>query len=471
MRRHKIASLTIATTILALAILYSSVMQPTQTNSTHYTTTTQTPIVISTFPQLLSTSGTRIIDGQGNVILLRGVDVDGYAYKYSWATGALQPTDFDRIASWGFNVIRLEIAWDYIEPSPGHYNDSYLQNTVDQNIEWAERAGVYIILDLHQNCWSSYFTTCNGAASDGLPPWAVSAYTNTDSGRSQAMVSFWEGLGPNGTAVTESNPSMQDRLAMVWRHTAERYGNNAVIAGYDLFNEPLAYPELFLPHFPNFESVMLPQFYREVVDSIRTVDPSHICVWEGANSSLNRPNTVYSPHYPGVVSGSANQLSEYTGREALASDIERYVNQTVAWNVPMYIGEWAELSTATAVQQYIPDVLSILDHYQISSTWFTYGPTSFASGLLDQDRQQRTTLVQNLVRPYVRGSSSPEFTVMYDPAMRTLNLQLPAKTTVVVAIPRNYSIKAYTPGVQVVVYAGVMQITTGEGVSFQVEFA
>ena len=107
---------------------------------------------------LLRTNATQIVDQFGNVVVLRGVDLTGYEYVPPiLSVHPHYSSDYATIASWGFNVVRLPISWENLEPRPGQYNDSYLQNLVDHDIEWAKEYGVYVVLDMHQVCWSSHF--------------------------------------------------------------------------------------------------------------------------------------------------------------------------------------------------------------------------------------------------------------------------------------------------------------------------
>ena len=34
--------------------------------------------------------------------------------------------DYNRMKDWGFNVVRLPISWNYIEPEPEVYDENYL---------------------------------------------------------------------------------------------------------------------------------------------------------------------------------------------------------------------------------------------------------------------------------------------------------------------------------------------------------
>lgn len=67
----------------------------------------------------LWTNGTQIMDRNGSVVILRGVNLSGYEYVHpiQWTHWE---SDYATIASWGFNVVRLPISWENLEPKPGY---------------------------------------------------------------------------------------------------------------------------------------------------------------------------------------------------------------------------------------------------------------------------------------------------------------------------------------------------------------
>lgn len=110
----------------------------------------------------LKTDGRWITDEGGDLVLLRGADYMGM--EFGWFGHS--EDDFKRMESWGFNVVRLPIAWSYVEPIEGRYNDSYLEK-VDRVIAWCKNTHLYVILDMHQWNWAPKYQ------GNGLPDWAV----------------------------------------------------------------------------------------------------------------------------------------------------------------------------------------------------------------------------------------------------------------------------------------------------------
>jgi endoglycosylceramidase len=359
------------------------------------------------------------------------------------------------MASWGFNVVRLPIAWNFIEPEPGKYDETYFLRYVDRDVAWAKSLGMYIILDMHQYEWSPYFTYHDSWHTAGLPSWMVSAYPNTNTGQAQAKADFWNNLGPNGSVPSGTNPSMQDRFIQAWKYVAARYGQEDAVAAYDLFNEPSAdssdgrvclYPSATVCSRRRLLDT-LPNFLTRVVDAIRSVDSRHMIVWEPAwdiywaqaTSYVRRPNVVYSPHYPGYTWASTSTTRydrNATQLEALFKTM--VVDYAVAWNQPAFVGEWGILVEAANSAQYVHDFADLLDKYLISSTWWTYGRMSYGTALFDKTGNERTVLTAELIRPYLRVSSKPSSSSSFSPDMKEFRIDVEGPATVVVSLPSRY---------------------------------
>src|SRR6478672_11439749 len=125
----------------------------------------------------------QLVDSSGREVLLKGVNVDGLADYFredeqppyptapaAYAKGACpadDPTvegvdvcsyDFSQLAPLGYNVIRLNISWSLLEPAPGRIDGTYLRR-IAQVVGWAKRAGIYVVIDMHQDAWSKYLYT------------------------------------------------------------------------------------------------------------------------------------------------------------------------------------------------------------------------------------------------------------------------------------------------------------------------
>jgi endoglycosylceramidase len=184
----------------------------------------------------LTVSGTRFVDSGGREVILNGIN---YVCKDS-SLGYIIPdseSTFRHFREWGMNCIRLGIIWDGVEPSPGKYDEAYLDQVAGQ-VRWAEENGLYVMLDMHQDLFGVSF-------SDGAPAWA----TITD-GQPHATGSVWSDsyfISPAvqhafdnfwANAPAPDGIGVQDHYARMWQHIAKRFADTRAVVGYDLMNEP-----------------------------------------------------------------------------------------------------------------------------------------------------------------------------------------------------------------------------------------
>jgi hypothetical protein len=128
------------------------------------------------------------LDPQGRHALLRGVNLGGSSKVPARPDGATwRGVDFvhwrevsfvgrpfplveadahlRRIAHWGFDVLRLLVTWEAIEPAgPGVYDEEYL-DYVGELVRRAGRHGLLVFIDPHQDVWSRF------SGGDGAPFW------------------------------------------------------------------------------------------------------------------------------------------------------------------------------------------------------------------------------------------------------------------------------------------------------------
>jgi endoglycosylceramidase len=383
----------------------------------------------------LSANGIWIVDGQGNTVVLRGVNFSGYEYGLWDGAFAHSDADYVRMASWGFDVVRLPIAWNMIETQPGKYDETYFTNHVDRDIAWAKQHGMYVIIDMHQYGWSPHFTYYDSWHTAGVPLWAVSGYPNTSEGEAHAKADFWNNLGPNGTPPSSVNPSLQDSFRQMWMYVASRYAQEKTVAGYDIFNEPTIYTiggDATIFYDPvKLCSETLPAFYNSVVDAIRTVDSNHMVFWGPAaiwnmdTLPPSRPNMVYSPHM--------NREWAYDGNKGkLQTSLERDLAISKKSNQPAFLGEFCTTVEAANSIQYILDMTDLMDANLLGGAWWTYGRFTFGASLLDPSGKERVGLVQNLIRPYIRGFSGSLSSSSYSPA--TLEFRADLRETIIVRV-------------------------------------
>lgn len=175
-------------------------------------------------------------DAMNREIILNGINliVKDPARGY---TCAIPEADFIKVKEWGFNMIRLGIIWDGLEPEPGVYNEELFQ-CIDDRIRLASEQGLFVMLDMHQDLYSVKY-------SDGAPEWATltddlphqtgavwsDAYLISPAVQ-KSFDHFW-----NNTPASDGI-GIQDHYALLWRKIAERYADEPAVIGFDIMNEP-----------------------------------------------------------------------------------------------------------------------------------------------------------------------------------------------------------------------------------------
>ncbi len=305
----------------------------------------------------LNISSGKIVDQQKRQVHLHGVNIGGWMNLENFINGfpgsesalrALMAREigtekatffFDRLLDYffneddirflhnaGVNVVRLPLNYRHFEndSTPYEYSEKGFER-LNQILEWCEKYGIYVLLDLHSvQGWQNCDWHCDNSS------------RNTQ---------FW------GQKV------FQDRFYALWKEIAHRYCGRSVIAAYNLINEPLSNApfgrflddEKYQADWPNFNRI-----YREAIQTIRSVDPDHIIMLEGDYYSvlfekIDRPidsNILFSSH---------NYLSIGT------SPLEKYPTQIdgILWNKEQIKKQFVETEAYRITTQFqIPLLVS-----------------------------------------------------------------------------------------------------------------
>ncbi len=246
----------------------------------------------------------------------------------------------------------------------------------DKVLGHCERHGLYVILDLHSaQGWQNVHWHSDNASRISL---------------------FWD------------VPFYQDRFVALWQEFARRYKNKAVIAGYDVLNEPCANnARRRLSMERGYEDYKQAQFndrmnavYRRLVTEIRKIDSKHIIFLEGDDyakdfSGLEKPfddNLAYSSHnytvpgfgpgrYPGTIhpraagpSGGQDWDRAKQERSFLDADATKFTQQH---NVPLWVGEFGSVFNGPADEsgdrlRALDDQIGIFESHDAHWTTWNY---------------------------------------------------------------------------------------------------
>ena len=313
------------------------------------------------FSQNLKTEGKKIVDGNGNEVLLRGYApggwllIEGYMmhetdgsigaqhqiksnlvslmgaekteeFFKKWRENHFTKRDVDSLASWGFNSIRVPLHYNLftlpIQEEPTAGENTWLEegfSIVDNVLDWAKPHNMYVILDLH-------------AAPGGQG-------RNTD-------ISDYD---PNKPSLWESEQNKSKTVAL-WRKIAERYKDNEWIGGYDLLNET----NWDLP-----EGKDLKDLFVRITNAIREVDDKHIIIIEGNDYANNFTGLL--PPWDDNMAYSFHKYWNSTNED----DLNWILPIREQYDVPLWMGESGENSNT-----WYTDAVSLFENNNVGWAWW-----------------------------------------------------------------------------------------------------
>lgn len=205
--------------------------------------------------------GPFMYDRFGRVVILHGVNAVEKRAPYELVPAPGKPWNFSaadarRMAGLGFDIVRLGIIWQGLEPGHGSMNDpatcapgppghphEYNQAIVDAYLARLDRTvqiladyGIFSLIDMHQDVYSPIFE------GEGAPAWAVC----TDGIKPATIPGRWSNnyAQPAVQAAYQNFftndvvGNLQGQYDRVWSAVAGYFRNDPWVIGYDPFNEP-----------------------------------------------------------------------------------------------------------------------------------------------------------------------------------------------------------------------------------------
>lgn len=297
----------------------------------------------------LHRDGQKIVDGNGNNVLLRGLGIgglmvqEGYMLKTAdfagpqyqikqkitdligeknttefynaYKANGLTKRDVDSLAAWGFNSIRLPMHYNLytlpIEQEPVKGQNTWLEEgfkATDDLLNWCAANKMYLILDLH--------AAPGGQGKDAN----ISDYDTT-------KPSLWE---------SDAN---QDKMVAFWKKLAERYKDQSWIGGYDIINEPnWNFSGTNQNGCDETKNEPLRALQLRITKAIREVDTNHIVIIEG-----NCWGNNYKGMFPLWDENMVLSFHKYWSNNDTAT-IQDIMNLRKEHNVPIWLGESGENS-------------------------------------------------------------------------------------------------------------------------------
>ncbi|OCF33599.1 hypothetical protein I316_04672 [Kwoniella heveanensis BCC8398] len=269
----------------------------------------------------LQTSGSKIVDSNGNEVVLRGTNIGGWLVWEDWMCGIvdysgsadrfplttlenrfgsdkantlweawinnwLTEDDFNNIADIGFNVIRLPFGHRNLYDASGNWRSDAFDH-LDWAVAQAKKRNIYVILDFH--IWAGQEASYS----------AISE--NTDDGASQRAAA-----------------------GEIWKKVATHYLGEPIIAAFDVINEPTG-------SYAN-------NLQQDLYNAVRSVDANRIIIHESISTDPSQygwTNVAYSMHeYLMMGSDYSSNVNQF------AQSVQAYIDTWNNWNIPTILGEF-----------------------------------------------------------------------------------------------------------------------------------
>jgi endoglycosylceramidase len=337
-------------------------------------------------------------DDDGRAWILRGVNLSG-AQKMAPYIDDKTPADYARLRDdWGFNAIRFLMTWAAVEPQQGVFDDAYL-DAVAERMQWAEDAGLAVVLDMHQDIYGE------GFGFDGAPRWTC------DESYYAAFVPrepwYLNATDPNVIACVDGfyeRADLREHFVAMWRHVAERLHDRAAIVGFDVLNEP-AWGS-YAPF--EFEADRLAPFYIEVVGAVRDVAPRWVAFLEPSASrnlgiATSLPpmpfdDVMYAPHsYDSMAEGGAG--FDPARRQLILDNVAALSTEATALDAGLWIGEYGGNAGHPGIVEYMTAQYDAAGAAAAGTMYWAYDKGD-GYALLDAQGAEKPVLLGALVRPY-----------------------------------------------------------------------
>jgi len=340
--------------------------------------------------------GQFIRDQQGRAIIIRGVNASN-PYKYAPKTELpfLDEAGYKHMAALGFNTVRLITQWYAIEPEPDQYDTEYM-DIVEQRVRWAAAAGLYVIIDMHQDIYGIGFND-NGAPSwtcdesyyesyEPTSPWTLNYFSDEVTA---CFDQFWQ------------KPDLWNHQNRASAEMGKRVADEPLVMGYDPFNEPFwgtLKPE-------ELEAGALWNFHNAFAETVKDALPERLIFFQPTIMFNTRLETAFPnpPDFPGVFAPHYYEpimeiIEEFNGdAKAVRDDLHAARMESERLGSPLVFGEMGGVNSASHLDDYLDVFYGAMDKEMIGGMIWGYSIGN--KGLLMDDAGTLHPQVGRVFRP------------------------------------------------------------------------
>jgi endoglycosylceramidase len=367
----------------------------------------------------------------GRLVVLRGINarVSGL-FDVTFDDGRppleiipdLPDEDVARMASMGFNLLRLPLSWSAFEPEPGVWSPAFL-DTLTRVVASCRSHGIYVLLDLHQDAWSKEI------GEDGAPLWAIrpapetllgGPLTDLGSRRTSTQV-----LHAFSSFFTDDVDLLQEQFAAMVQQLAIKFRGDPAVLGFEIFNEPLATDDELLA------------FHTKVARAIRDYDSEHLIAFEppatrnfvdsAAIPSQPFPidGAIYAPHLYTAVFNDDARLTNDTYEMPLATSVRNARDEADGWATPLLIGELGVGPQQPHALEWIGHAYDAADAVFASMAFWVWkeqdqGQWGLFAHAADGTWHDRPDMIAAVARPYAKAVGGTPTSMTWDGTTFTL---------------------------------------------------
>lgn len=399
----------------------------------------------------LSIDGSRFLDADGREVILRGANAGGRSkldpfFPFPFAESGLpEQADApafetaagryaDRLVDWGFNVARMPLSWEALEPERGTYDLEYL-GRYRRLAEIMGGRDIRVIVDFHQDVFARPF------CGDGFPIWAVpDPVPETPEDCSSWFMGYFtnDAVKAAFDRFWANEDGLRDAFLEMWALVAAELDQVDAVVGFEIVNEP---------HHGTAEEAewaadVLTPFYESAASTIRSAAPGALVFFDSTGTDAVNTTTevqrpagdffVFAPHFyhaaafmgdiPGTPRPSDAEVATFLGR---------WAGKRGTWDLPVLVGEYGIKPTVEWAAEYVRSNYDAFDLHLLHATIWEYSTTEDdwndeAMSIIAPDGSE-TVVVGAAVRAYPRAVAGRITSYAYDSSSLTGELAFEAE--------------------------------------------
>lgn len=368
-------------------------------------------------------------DSYGRTLILHGAslytnDEPGGYTRYN-SNGAKR-----LINDWGLNSVRMFWNWNAIEPDSAVFAPDKLEALV-RVVENFTNEGVFVVLAVNGTATSSqHLITGTWQAPAGK------AVNNPDlpgalnPAVQESMRRFWD---------YKNYAYLQDEFIKAGKYLANRLKSNPYVLGYDILNEPWGDGLVSTVLNVNLESQLLPALYQRYITMMRETENDKYIFFEPgvlfnikeiASFQTKLPvindirsgvkRLAFAPHC--YLANERTNTIKNSYDSYLGILKKNYTAIQQKQQVPIYIGEWANIdyTTFSDWENYLNQHMAAFDDIKASWSYFSYIPGE--NNLVKGDDVTENPTANTIARVYPRATSGELLSFNYQPDTKVFKM-------------------------------------------------